>query len=163
MAALTLSTALPDTSFRLDVDATDWRDALRLAGEGLTASGAATPEYTEEMIAAVEEHGPYIVIAPGLALAHSRPSPAVLHTGMSWVRLTHPVDFGSPNDPVRHIIGLAAKDEREHLDVMAALARALSDPVARTELDRAPTPAALRALLDPNSTDTTTSTGLEEE
>ncbi|WP_181575158.1 PTS sugar transporter subunit IIA [Actinomyces sp. Z5] len=163
MAVLTLSTALPDTSFRLDVDAIDWRDALRLAGEGLTASGAATPEYTEEMIAAVEEHGPYIVIAPGLALAHSRPSPAVLHTGMSWVRLTHPVDFGSPNDPVRHIIGLAAKDEREHLDVMAALARALSDPVARTELDRAPTPAALRALLDPNSTDTTTSTGLEEE
>jgi PTS system ascorbate-specific IIA component len=160
MADLTLSSALPDTSFLLDVHASDWREALRLAGQGLVASGFTTPAYTDEMITSVEEHGPYIVISPGFALAHSRPSPAVLATGMSWVRLVEPVNFNSPNDPVRLIAGLAAKDEQEHLQVMAALAGALRNPASRAELDRAPTPAAIRALLDPTTNDTTT--GLEE-
>jgi len=43
---------------------------------------------------------------------------------------------------------------------MAALAGALRNPASRAELDRAPTPAAIRALLDPTTNDTTT--GLEE-
>ena len=64
------------------------------------------------MIETVEKMGPYIVIAPGLALAHSRPSEAVLKTGLSWVRLSTPVKFGNKaNDPVSLVIGLAGHDE----------------------------------------------------
>ena len=88
-----ISSLLPDRAIWIGADATDWRDAIRRAGDALIASGAVTHAYTDEMIATVESLGPYIVIAPGIALAHSRPSPAVLRTGLSLVLLgLHPQD-----------------------------------------------------------------------
>ena len=120
---------LPDSAFLLDVPATDWKDAIRLAGKGLVAAGFTTDAYTDQMIETVEKMGPYIVIAPGLALAHSRPSEAVLKTGLSWVRLSTPVKFGNKaNDPVSLVIGLAGHDENEHITVMSAIASALINP-----------------------------------
>ena len=78
------------------------------------------------MIQAFEELGPYMVIAPGIALAHGRPSEAVLATGLSLVTLSTPVVFGSPNnDPVSLVIGLAAVDHDSHIDLMAALSELL--------------------------------------
>jgi PTS system ascorbate-specific IIA component len=143
-----LETALPDSAVALGVTVGDWRDALRLAGERLTASGATTPEYTGEMIATVEKLGPYIVIAPGIALAHSRPSPAVLRTGLSWVRLATPVEFGNAqNDPVGLVIGLAAVDHEAHLGVLSQVASALMEPGSRAALDAATDAAAIRAAL----------------
>jgi PTS system ascorbate-specific IIA component len=80
------------------------------------------------MIQAFEELGPYMVIAPGIALAHARPSNAVLETGLSLVTLTEPVEFGSQsNDPVSLVIGLAAKDHDSHIDLLAALSELLAD------------------------------------
>ncbi|MFO7691190.1 MAG: PTS sugar transporter subunit IIA, partial [Cryobacterium sp.] len=104
--------------------------------------------YTDEMIEAVEKHGPYIVIAPGIALAHSRPSPAVLTGGLSWVSLATPVEFGNAaNDPVTLVIGLAAVDHNAHLQVMRALAGVLSDSAAMQRLNAAETPDEVRAVL----------------
>jgi len=123
-----LAEELPVESVVTGARAADWREALRLAGDGLVASGATTADYTDEMIAAVDELGPYIVIAPGLALAHSRPSPAVSRTGLSWVGLAEPVEFGhKANDPVDLVIGLAALDHDGHIEVMSALAGVLAD------------------------------------
>lgn len=145
----TLQEFLPDSSFLLDQSAEDWRQAIRLAGEGLQNSGFTTAAYTDEMIATVEKMGPYIVIAPGLALAHSRPSAAVLHTGLSWVRLSTPVPFGNKaNDPVSLVIGLAGRDENEHLQVMSAIAKALSNPATKDSLNDAQTPEAIRTILN---------------
>jgi PTS system ascorbate-specific IIA component len=70
-----LTQLLPVDAIRIGETAADWRAAVRLAGDALVASGATTPAYTDEMVATVEQLGPYIVIAPGIALAHSRPSP----------------------------------------------------------------------------------------
>lgn len=146
--ATDIAAFLPDTSFLLDVEATDWRDAIRLAGRGLVASGFTTDAYTDQMIETVEKMGPYIVIAPGLALAHSRPSEAVLRTGLSWVRLRTPVEFGSKaNDPVSLVIGLAGHDENEHIGVMAAIAGALADPKRTEALATATTPDEIRSIL----------------
>lgn len=140
---------LPDTSFALDVPANDWRDAIRKAGDRLVASGFTTDAYTDQMIETVEKMGPYIVIAPGLALAHSRPSEAVLGTGLSWVRLSAPVEFGNKaNDPVSLVIGLAGRDEQEHLQVMSAIAGALTDAKKTEQLAKAGTPDEVRAILE---------------
>ena len=68
---------LPDDGVQLGATAADWRAAVQLAGAALAATGAAAPEYADEMIRMIEEHGPYVVIAPGLALAHARPGPEV--------------------------------------------------------------------------------------
>lgn len=144
--ALNLAEAL--SSIETQAEAADWRAAIRLAGAGLVAGGATTDAYTDEMIEAVEKHGPYIVIAPGVALAHSRPSPAVLAGGLSWVSLAHPVEFGNKaNDPVTLVIGLAATDHDAHLQVMRALAGVLSDGAAMKRLTVAGTAADVRAVL----------------
>ncbi|MFF3645223.1 PTS sugar transporter subunit IIA [Streptomyces sp. NPDC002564] len=146
MAALT--EILPVEAVLLDAPAANWREAVRRAGDLMVATGAATDTYTAEMIENVQENGPYIVIAPGLAFAHARPSPAVLRTGMSWVRLAAPVAFGhDTNDPVELVVGLAAKDASEHTAAMGALARLLADPGTARALREATTPAQVHALL----------------
>jgi PTS system ascorbate-specific IIA component len=143
-----LSDLIPVEAIRLDVAAPDWRGAVRAAGDLLVASGVSTDAYTQEMTRNVEENGPYIVIAPGFAFAHARPSPAVRRTGMSWVRLASPVNFGhETNDPVHLVVALAATDSGAHTQAMGALARLLADSDTAARLDRAPTPEALRALL----------------
>lgn len=145
----TLSELLPVEAVRLDVPCADWRDAVRTAGDLLVATGSSTDEYTAEMIRNVEENGPYIVVAPGFAFAHARPSPAVLHSGMSWVRLVEPVEFGhEANDPVHLVVALAAQDAGDHTAAMAALARLLADPDTAQSLEDAPTPEALHAVLE---------------
>ena len=77
-----------------DVAAETWQESIVAAGELLERAGIADAPYTQSMIDNVETNGPYIVVAPGFAFAHARPSPAVHHTGMSWVRLAQPVSFG---------------------------------------------------------------------
>jgi PTS system ascorbate-specific IIA component len=148
--AATLADELVDNAIVLHAEAADWRAAVTLAGDALTASGSTTNEYTAEMIRAVEEFGPYIVIAPSIALAHSRPSPAVLSTGISWVSLAKPINFGhSANDPVRLVVGLAAVDHDSHLATMSNLAGVLSGDIDR--LLEAKTPEQLRALIRENT------------
>jgi ascorbate PTS system EIIA or EIIAB component len=139
---------LPEGAVMVGVTAADWRAAVRAAGDLLVASGATTVDYTGEMIRTVEELGPYIVIAPGLALAHARPSPAVLRTGLSWAGLATPVAFGhEQNDPVGLVIGLAAVDHDAHSAAMARLARMLAAPRRFEALEAAPSAAEVRRLI----------------
>jgi len=146
--AATLGRMLPDNAIAIAARADDWRDAVRAAGAALVASGATTDAYTDEMIATVEALGPYIVIAPGIALAHSRPSPAVLRAGMSLVTLARPVAFGhKANDPVSLVIGLAAPDAEGHVQALATLAEFLVDEDRRAAMLRATSPVSIRALI----------------
>lgn len=139
---------LAEESIALDVAAADWREAVDAAGRLLVAAGVADDDYTAAMRQLVEEHGPYIVVAPGFALAHARPTAGVARTGLSWVRLAEPVPFGhSSHDPVGLVVGLAADDDVAHTRAMARLARLLADPRRRAELEAADSPHRLRELL----------------
>ncbi|MCY7289082.1 MAG: PTS sugar transporter subunit IIA, partial [Cryobacterium sp.] len=142
IAAVNLADELLEASIITQATVPDWRAAIALAGEALVAGGATTSAYTDEMVAAVDKLGPYIVIAPGLAIAHSRPSAAVLRAGLSWVSLKVPVEFGnSANDPVSLVIGLAAPDHDGHIGIMSALAKVLIDADVLAELKAADSPA----------------------
>lgn len=102
--------------------------AIELAGELLVASGKATKEYVASMLEAVEKFGPYIVIAPGIALAHGKPSEDVIETGLSLLVLENAIEFQhSQNDPVQLVFGLAATDHESHIELMSELAQFLSD------------------------------------
>jgi PTS system ascorbate-specific IIA component len=123
-----LSEAFAEDSIRVLAAALDREHAVELAGDLLVSSGRVTPEYTQQMIEVFETHGPYFVIAPGIAIAHSKPSDAVLATGLSLVSLAEPVVFGNAaNDPVRLVIGMSAIDHDSHLEMLADLAALLSD------------------------------------
>jgi ascorbate PTS system EIIA or EIIAB component len=140
--------ALADRAIVLQARAADWRDAIRLAGDALVDSGCTTAEYTEAMIRMVDDHGPYIVIAPGLALAHARPGPEVRCDGLSVVTLAEPVEFGhAHNDPVRVVIGLAGVAADGHLEAVAELANAFNDAAAIPALAAATTRDAVRTIL----------------
>ena len=146
-----LTELLAEDAIALDVEAADWEDAVRRAGGLLERAGVATDSYTRAMIDSVHERGPYIVVAPGFAFAHARPSEAVKRTGMSWVRLATPVEFGHrTNDPVRLVVALAAHDSKAHQAAMAQLARVLADPEKKAALEGASSPQQVRAILGAN-------------
>lgn len=143
-----LSDLVDPAAILLDAPATDWREAIRLSGDLLVSASATTPAYTDAMIRTVEEHGPYIVITPGFALAHSRPDESVHRTAMSFVRLAEPIPFGhEANDPVTLVMALAAADASAHQAALAALAGVLADPEGRRALDEAATPGEVLAAL----------------
>jgi PTS system ascorbate-specific IIA component len=139
---------LPDAAIQLGAAATDWRAAVRLVGACLTRSGAAAPGYADEMIRMIDEHGPYVVIAPGLALAHARPGPEVLSNGLAVVTLATPVAFGHPhNDPVRVVLALAVHSPEHHLGMVAELANLFNDSDAVARLADSRSTDEVRAIL----------------
>ena len=148
MNPVQLSELLTPESIRIDVDAVDWRDAITQAGDLLQQAGVCGPGYTDAMIGNVNENGPYIVVAPGFAFAHARATTDVNRTGMAWLRLSRPVEFGhESNDPVTLVAALAAVDSSAHVDAMRQLAVLLADPDRRHRLNSADTPQSLYAVL----------------
>ena len=153
---MSLRTMLDEKAIGLDVPCHDWRGAVRAAGDLLVASGVTTDAYTDAMIESIERLGPYIVIAPGLALAHARPSEAVLRTGMSWLRPAEPVTFGhGKNDPVTLVVGLAATDHEQHQTALAQLATVFADQDERRTLEGLRDARALLSYLDHTLADNT--------
>ncbi len=143
-----LTGLLTEDCISLDVPAATWQEAVLAAGALLERAGIAGPAYTGSMIDNVETNGPYIVVAPGFAFAHARPSPAVHRTGMSWVRLAAPVAFGhKTNDPVTLVVALAATDSGAHAAAMAQLAKVVGNAATRAALDAAARPAEVLAVL----------------
>jgi PTS system ascorbate-specific IIA component len=139
---------VPDSAVLLGAEAADWRAAVRLAGRALTRSSSTRSEYAERMIAVIEEFGAYVVIAPGLALAHARPGPDVRREGLAVVTLATPVAFGHPhNDPVRVVLGVAVSNAEDHVAFIAALANAFNDPRAVARLAAASTADEVRDVL----------------
>jgi PTS system ascorbate-specific IIA component len=143
-----LQNAFGDGSIKIQQSVTSWRESFEVAGAGLVDSKRTVAAYTQEMIQAFEELGPYMVIAPGIALAHGRPSESVIETGLSLVTLSTPIEFGSEsNDPVSLVIGLAATDHDSHIDLMAALSELLMDEEKVTLLLNATKEAEVRSYL----------------
>ncbi|MBT1676107.1 PTS sugar transporter subunit IIA [Curtobacterium aurantiacum] len=139
---------LPDTAVLLGADAPAWRDAMRLVGGALVASGTTSDEYTDAMIGMVEEHGPYIVISPGLAFAHARPGGAVVRDGLAIVTLASPVAFGHPhNDPVRVVLGLAVAEVGTHLESIGEIANLFNDVTVTGRIAAATTADEVRAIM----------------
>lgn len=129
-------------TIRLRVSVPDWEAAVRAAGGLLVDTGICTTAYVDAMIEAVHVLGPYMVLAPGLALAHARPEAGALAMGLSLVTLEPPVAFGSQeNDPVHILFAFATLDNDSHIDMLAEIARLLSDEASRERIGAAHTAA----------------------
>lgn len=108
------------------LEAEDWPDAIRKAARPLVERGAVEPRYVQRSIELVEEQGPYMVLAPGIALAHARPEDGALRLGLCVARLAHPVSFGHlDNDPVDLVFAFASPDNKQHVGLLSALAHHL--------------------------------------
>lgn len=108
----------------------DWKDAIRANGQPLIREGYIEDVYLNAVIECVEKYGPYIVIAPNIAMPHSTEgAPGVLNTGIGFMKVEKPVHF-DPEDPekdARLFFMLASNDPDAHLNNMMQLAEMLSN------------------------------------
>ena len=110
----------------VNVNAKHWEDAIRKAGQLLINSKRIEEDYIDCMIDSVKELGPYIVLSQGFALAHAAPNIKMVHEpSLSMVTLEKPIEFGSPNDPVKVVMCLACTDKATHLDLLSKVAKKL--------------------------------------
>ena len=58
-------------------------------------------------------------------MPHARPENGVNETGVSFLKVNKPVDFG--DDPISLIFILAAKDSDSHIDTIGALLEIFQD------------------------------------
>lgn len=136
-----LSDLLDESLVLLDVEASDWEDAIRKAAQPLVDNKKVTPSYVDDIIKGVNELGPYIVITEHVALPHARPESGALESAVGIVTLKEPVEFGSAdNDPVKYLFPLSAKANDSHLGALQSLVELLSDPDFFAQLDSASTP-----------------------
>ena len=78
------------------------------------------------MIRNVEEHGPYIVLMPDVAIPHARPEDGVIELGMSVLKLEKAVEFPKEKE-VRLFFVLAAIDQTTHLKALSQLTNLLGN------------------------------------
>lgn len=115
--------------------ATDWEEAVKLSADPLLKGGQITQGYIDGMIKSVKEHGPYIVIAPNIALPHARPETGSVKIGFSFMKLGEAVSFledGSADAQL--FIALSCVDADTHLEMLQSIVMVLSDPEKQNAL-----------------------------
>lgn len=123
-----LSEVLTNDFIKLNVDVENWEQAIRCGGKILKSNDVIEGKYIESMIDSVKALGPYIVIAPGIAMPHARPDESVKKIGMSLITLKKPINFGNKdNDPVSIVVCLCAVDHSSHLKALSQLATFLGE------------------------------------
>lgn len=123
-----LKEVLTEDLIDLKVKVDNWEDAIQKGGELLLNKGVIQPEYIKAMIQSAKDLGPYIVIAPHIAMPHASPENGVNNIGISLMTLEQPINFGhKENDPVELVLCLAAVDHSTHLKALQSLVSYLSD------------------------------------
>ena len=119
----------------------DWQGAIRAVGKLLVEDGAVEERFVDAMIRVAKEFGPYIVVAPGIALPHARPEDGVINASIAIARLETPVNFGNEdNDPVYLVVALAAVDNKQHIEGLQQLALVLGNNEKIKAIKAATTP-----------------------
>lgn len=104
---------LERNAFKLQAEAADWKDAVRIGVDLLVAADVVEPRYYDAIVNMTQELGPWYVLAPGMAMPHGRPEEGVKKQGFALVTLKTPVNFGdADNDPIDILITLAAPDAK---------------------------------------------------
>ena len=130
----------------VDYQAKDWETAVRQAGRLLYDTGAVEEQYIEAMVDTIKEHGPYIVIWPGIALPHADRKDGVKKEAASLVRLKPPVEFyHEANDPVRYVIGMSIQSAESINQALYDVMIIFGNEKTKQMLDQAPDK---RSLLD---------------
>jgi len=109
---------LTEKNVKLKVEASTWEEAVRAGAGMLVEQGCAKESYVDAIISSVKEFGPYIVIADGIAIPHTRPEKGSLKIGCSLITLKEPVHFEGDESAVKVLICFSAVDNASHLDVL---------------------------------------------
>lgn len=125
---------------QLEGEVSSWEEAIIKSSKPLLEEGFIEQSYVDAMIDSVKEHGPYIVIAPNIALPHARPEAGSKKVGFSVLRLDKPVAFSDQDDhKARLFIALSCVDSTTHLEILQSIVTILSDEEKHDEIFNAET------------------------
>jgi transcriptional antiterminator/mannitol/fructose-specific phosphotransferase system IIA component (Ntr-type) len=145
-----LDQLLKPENIRLQVECRNWREAVEAGAEPLLRQGAVEARYVDQIRENLIEHGPYMVIAPGIALLHARPEDGVREVCMSLITLSPSVSFGHPqNDPVDIAITFGTTDNESHVYALSQLMELLSHPPSLQRLRKAVRPEDVIEIIRP--------------
>lgn len=106
----------------------NWEQAVRASAQPLLDGGQVKQSYIDGMIKSVQEHGPYIVIAPNIALPHARPETGSVEIGYSVMLVKQPVSFAQDHScDAQLFIALSCVDATKHVEMLQEIVMILSD------------------------------------
>ena len=114
-----------------------WEEAIQAGCEPLLRDNTITQDYVHSVIQCVKDYGPYIVIAPMIAMPHaSTGAVGVNKTQIGFMKVEEPVHFtpGDSEKDAKLFFTLAAVDCDEHLVNMVKLAELLMNENLVAEL-----------------------------
>lgn len=125
-------------AIQLQVDTSDWKEALSIVAKPLIDRNFIEERYVEAIKKITEETGPYYVFEDEMfALPHARPEEGVNKLGFSLITLKTPISINSSPD-VDLIIMLCAKDGNSHIEYgLKPIFELLSDPEIRQKVKSA--------------------------
>lgn len=107
--------------------AADWKEAVCQSVLPLEREGFVTSAYKQAIVENIEKLGPYICIAPHIALPHARPEQGVLKSQIAVTLFRREVSFDREDAQAKLFISLAAEDSDSHLDVLMQITDILQD------------------------------------
>ncbi|MDV2682956.1 BglG family transcription antiterminator [Alkalihalophilus lindianensis] len=123
-----LNEIIDRSSIQIVDKVSSWQEAVEVASSPLLENNSISQKYIDAMIANIDELGPYVIIAPHVAIPHARPEAGVSKLGMSLLKLNEPIAF---SEEERHqaslLFVLAATDNETHLKALSQLTTLLSD------------------------------------
>ena len=108
----------------------DWRDSITASCQPMLEKGIIDQGYIDSIYACIAKYGPYIVLAPNIAMPHSTESGDDVHgTEVGFMRVAKPVHFekGNPDKDARIFFVLASINHDAHMKQMMQLATILAD------------------------------------
>lgn len=139
---ISLAELLREETIAIVDEAGSWGEVIELAGGLLQKVGAIWPSYIAAIKDMIVLYGPYMVIAPGLALLHAGPEMGAKRLAVSLVLLRKPVAFGhTAFDPVNIAMAFASVDHTSHLQTVGEIMSLAGDEAWRAKIMRSKTKA----------------------
>lgn len=107
--------------------ADDWKDAIRKSVMPLEEEGYVKAVYKEAIISGVEKLGPYIIVAPSIALPHARPEQGVIKSQIAITLFRQEVQFEKKDSAAQLFVALAASDSDSHVEALMTISEILQD------------------------------------
>lgn len=142
-----LANSFGPNSIALSTEQLQFEAAVSQAVELLVRDGRATSTYVTEVLQSLQDLGPYFVVAPGIAIAHARPSQSVLEVGFALLHSSVGVNSGSQNDPVHLLFAFCSPDADSHIELLGQFAESISVPGKVELLKNASAESVIRSLL----------------
>lgn len=141
---------LTEDKINIEDQVSDWQIAIQQAAQPLLEQDYIEEGYIDAMINSVKELGPYIVIAPEIAIAHARPDENVHKVGLSLLKLNQHINFAEDSHYASLIFVLSATDSKSHLDILQSLAGILGNQYVVNQLIEAKDESEIITILKEN-------------